>query len=82
MLRILLVILVGMPASLAVTASVAKAIRQLTNTELEPPEPQKPKEPFTRGHHIAWSESQPSFSVALGGNLLHHSFSGWLSKQN
>lgn len=55
LLRILVVILVGMPASLLFTAAVAKTIRQLTNTELEPTQPSKASAPFTRGHHIAWS---------------------------
>lgn len=54
LLKIILVILVGMPASLLVTAAVAKNIRKFVNTELEPAEVQPPSRPFTLKHHIAW----------------------------
>ena len=56
LLKIVLVILVGMPASLLVTAAVAKNIRKVVNTKMEPPDVTPPSAPFTKTHHIAWSE--------------------------
>lgn len=56
LLKIVLVILVGMPASLLVTAAVAKNIRKVVNTKMEPPDVAPPSAPFTANHHIAWSK--------------------------
>lgn len=54
LVKILGLVIVGMPATLLVTAQVAILIRKYSKTEMEPHEPQDSMPPFSKLHYAAW----------------------------
>lgn len=54
LIKILALVVVGMPVTLLVTAQVAIVIRHFSQTELEPPLPQPPTPAFSKLHYTAW----------------------------
>jgi len=68
--KMLVVVVLGMPATLVATAAVAVAIRNAAKTPLGPPPPADAPAPFSRRHYVGWG-SVAAFSglaVALTGS--------------
>jgi len=53
--RMLLIIGLGMPATLLATAALVVGIRRLVSTPAGPPPPSDPPKPFTQRHYVGWS---------------------------
>ena len=52
--RMLLIISLGMPATLLATAALVVGIRKLVSTPAGPPPPSDPPKPFTQRHYVGW----------------------------
>ena len=65
LVKVVVVIAVGMPLSLWVTAQTAVTIRESSNTELLPTPPQAPSAPFTQAHRAAWGAAAVASLAAV-----------------